>query len=167
MTRNEFIDSVDRWHELVNFCYDEGCYICDDIYSEDTRDDFINEELVDLARDSDSWQDLLRNLQNVPDGYDYYERDDYGDWYGLNDYNDFDRYKNDVLEWMDERDAWDEDDDEEEYIEPTSYAEDETPIDEEPIAIADLITGCNSDFQKIQETAELTETEGTLCVLIA
>ena len=52
MTRNEFLDNVNDWYDLIDFCNDMGCEYCEDVYSEDCRDDYINECLMDWAHDS-------------------------------------------------------------------------------------------------------------------
>ena len=111
MTRQQFIDEVNEWQELINFCNDEGCSCCNDVYSEEDRDDYINERLVDMARNADSWSELLDTLSDITTGYDYYRRDDYGEWCGLDDYE-FDDYKDDVLEWADDQDIWEDDEEE-------------------------------------------------------
>ena len=99
MTRQDFIDNINYWSELLDFCSDEDCDVCEDIYSEDARDDCIDEELVDMARNN-NWRDMYNILDSIPDGYDYYRQDNYGDWVGVDD--EFDDYKDQVLEWMDD-----------------------------------------------------------------
>lgn len=39
MTRNEFLDTVNDWYELIEFCNDVGCSYCDDVYSEESMND--------------------------------------------------------------------------------------------------------------------------------
>lgn len=141
MTRQEFLDDVCDFSELRDFCYDNDCGICDDIYDDESKDDYINEHLSDMADDADSWQSLYRTLDDIPTGYDYYRLDDYGEFNGLDD-DDFEDYKNDVLEWMDDNEYWDEDEeDEEEYFPPEEeYSEEED--DEE---------SCEEDMQPVDE----------------
>ena len=31
MTRQQFIDEVNDWWELIDFCNEEGCSYCDDV----------------------------------------------------------------------------------------------------------------------------------------
>ena len=126
MTRNEFIEDVSDFYDLRSFCWDNDCYECDDIFDEEGRDDYINEHLVDWARDADNWEELQRQLNDIDTGYDFYRIDDYGDLVGLDDY-DFDNYKSDVLDWGDRNDIWDEDEEEEGEIE-----EDYSSVEEEP-----------------------------------
>ena len=145
MTRREFLDDVCDFSELRDFCDDNDCRICDDIYDDESKDDYINEHLSDMADDADDWRSLYRTLDDIPTGYDYYRLDDYGDFNGLDD-DDFGDYKDDVLEWMDENEYWDEDeDDEEEYFPPEEeYSEEED--DEE---------SCKEDMQPVDELFSL------------
>jgi hypothetical protein len=145
MTRQEFLDDVYDFRELMDFCYDNDCGICDDIYDDESKDEYINEHLSDMADNADDWQSLYRTLDYIPTGYDYYRLDDYDDFNGLDD-DDFDDYKNDVLEWMDDNEYWDEDeDDEEEYFPPEEeYSEEED--DEE---------SCEEDMQPVDELFSL------------
>lgn len=130
MTRQDFINDIDLWHELIDFCNDNGCYECEDIYDSEQRDDFLNEEVENIAR-NETWREMLETLQGFADGsgYDYYIKDNYGDFVGLDD-DDFDAYKSEVLDWGDRYDIWD--DDEEGYGEAS--------IEPEDVSINDLIS---------------------------
>lgn len=160
MTRQEFIDNVTTWYELIDFCYNVNCDYCNDVYSVDSRDDCINEDLVDMAQNAYDWQELLEVLQNIPTGYDYYIRDDYGEWSGTDDGDyTFDDYKDDVLEWMDINDCWnggDEEVEEEPAPDDDEDPEDEESVEEEDVSIAELFTTCNSKLQKIDADTEAT-----------
>lgn len=155
MTRHEFIDEVTTWSDLISFCYDEDIDFCEDVYSEDAKNEYFDEELVNMARDASSWQELCDRLEEIPTGYDYYIRDDYGDFEGADD-DDFDSRYEDVLEYMDENECWDDDGEDEEepvreeYVDP----EDEEPVEEEDVSIAELFTTCNSKLQKIDADTE-------------
>ena len=116
MTRAEFIDTVNEWWELIDFCSDEDCDICNDIYSDDERDDYINQRLSDIAGNAGDWRSLRDELYDITTGYDYYLYNDWTDWIGLTD-EDFEDYKQQVLLWMDNGDWWEDEDDEEEYYE--------------------------------------------------
>lgn len=177
MTRQEFIENVTSWWDLIDFCRDEGSSICDSIYDEEGRDDFVNDRLSDWTREY-SWQEVLGFLDQIPTGYDYYRYDDYYDeWEGL-DNDDFYAYKDDVLEWADDHNIWDEEDEDEEgqfeYEEPlrqrniaASVAEhdpeDDVPIEEEDFSIdvlfASSIVSLNniSAQQEQQEVAAAAE----------
>ena len=121
MTRRDFLSDLDTWWELLGFCSDESCPVCYNVYCDDDRDEFLNSELTDMARDN-NWYELRDILNDLPTGYEYYRRDDYGDWYGL-DSGDFEDYKSDVLAWGDDHDIWDPDE---------SETEEESSDEEEP-----------------------------------
>lgn len=146
MTRQQFIEEVADWYELIDFCNDEGCGYCDDVYSEESQDDYINEQLVDMARNADSWSELLDALNDIITGYDYYRRDDYGEWYGLDDYE-FNEYKDDVLGWGDDNDIWEEEEEEEPL--PDEDDEDDDFVVDEPMSIGELMGVCSSQLQQI------------------
>lgn len=146
MTRQDFINDIEFWCELIDFCNDNGCYECEDIYDSEQRDDFLNEEVENIAR-NETWREMLETLQGFADGsgYDYYIKDNYGDFVGLDD-NDFDAYKSEVLDWGDRYDIWD--DDEEGYGEAS--------IEPEDVSINDLISAgvaaCQSSSIRRQDT---------------
>lgn len=154
MTRQDFIDNINDFDELIDFCNDYECSYCDDVYSEESRDDYINEDLVDMARYTDSWYSLLNTLYNITTGYDYYRHTDYGDWEGLGDYE-FNAYKNDVLEWADDQDIWE--DDEEEPLPEDDEDEDDDFVADEPISIGELMGVCNSQLRQIGVDKKVNE----------
>ena len=45
MTRNDFLNNVTEWWELLDFCSDEGCYICEDIIDSDQLDEYVEEDI--------------------------------------------------------------------------------------------------------------------------
>lgn len=127
MTRQQFLEEIDGWGELINFCYEEDCDLCDDVYDEDGKDSFYNDLLVDMASDADNWQDLSSRLNYIPEGDGYYILDNFGDDMRTADYDDFQEIKNQVLEWGDDREIWEEDCNEhpEELEDPEELAEEE------------------------------------------
>lgn len=129
MTRSEFIEGVTWFEDLIAFDSELGVYLCDDIYDRDTMDDYINESLHDLVSECGGWEELRDYLYNIPEGSDYYIRDDYGEWSEAGDYE-FDLRKEEILEYCDDHDLWDEEDDEEELAEATDSEEE---VDEEPL----------------------------------
>lgn len=159
MTRQEFIDDVTSWSELIEFCGDNGCYCCEDVYDEYDRDSYINENLVDMARNADNWESLKETLEDITTGYDYYRRDDGGEWYGLDD-SDFDDYKDDVLEWADDHDVFE---DEEEEDPDDYFCEDDEDDDfvapEEPMSIGELLGACSSQLTNINNASREAEAE--------
>lgn len=151
MTRAEFYENVTTWWDLKNFCSDEQCDICDDIYDEEGRDDYINDCLMDWAR-NESWTELLSRLEDIPTGYDYYRYDDYGDWVGLDD-GDFDEIRDEVAEWMDDNGYWDDDEEEADDEEDTPFIdpEDAEPIDDEDCSLGELFEGSVARIRAISE----------------
>jgi len=138
MTRAEFIDTVNEWWELIDFCSDENCEICNDVYSDDDRDSYIDERLSDIADSIGDWRSLRDELYNITTGYDYYLYNGWTDWIGLTD-EDFEEFKQRVLVWMDNGDYWEEEEDEEEYFEEEFFddeyydEDDEDWFEDEPI----------------------------------
>ena len=167
MTRQEFLDNVNTWYELIDWCNENGCYVCDEIYDEDSYNERIDDQIVEWAR-NETWQGLRDILNGLPEGYEYYREDDYGDWYGMDEYGDLDGYLSEALDWGDDNGIWEDDeDDEEEYLEeeeaPEFETEDEDIIEIEEVSFNDLFSSCNSTVQcisnEIREKAEKTESE--------
>lgn len=135
MTRNEFIDEICDWYDLIDFANNNELSACECIYSDEDRNNEIENLIRDYFSDGYSWQDIRDRLNDFGEGYDYWEKDDWGDWEGMNDTSDFDRYKEYVIEEMDDRDYWDPDpeEDDEEYYEESeeeSEANIEEPVDD-------------------------------------
>ena len=138
MTRAEFIDEVTEWWELIDFCNDNRCEdLVENLYSEDARNEYIDDCLVDWAHDN-GWRDLLDILRDYEneDGYDYYVYDEYYGRYVGATTDDFRTYKDEVLRYADENDLFDAEEDEEEE-ESDSYGRwgytDESNEDEEEV----------------------------------
>lgn len=155
MTRNEFIEEVNSWQELIDFCNDEGCSYCEDVYDEYVRDEYIDDMLVDMARNAEGWKDLYGELENIPTGDGYYIRNDYGEWEEADDYE-FDEYKENVLEWADDREVWD-DDEEEEDEDCEELEDDAEEVIEEAFTVSELFTSCASGYQKIERAEDEAE----------
>ena len=169
MTRAEFFENVTSWWDLKDFCSDEQCDICDDIYDEEARDDYINECLIDWAR-NDSWTELLSRLEDIPTGYDYYRYDDYGEWEGLVD-GDFDEIRDEVAEWMDDNGYWDDDEEEadDEDEEPIDDEEEEPPVEDEDCSLGELFADSATRVQSIaeEELAKAREEELAFATLMS
>lgn len=72
MTRTEFIDSVTTWQELLKFCDDVNCGVCEDIISYDELDGFIANDFREYSHEY-NWQDIRDWLENIStDAYYYY-----------------------------------------------------------------------------------------------
>lgn len=89
MTRNDFLNDVTEWWELLDFCSDEGCNICEDIIDSDQLDEYVEEDIRDTNY---SWRDIRDSLSEIPTGYGYYRMNGSFDYDGM-DENDFDSYK--------------------------------------------------------------------------
>lgn len=88
MTKSEFIEEMrgDIW-ALYEFCSNNGYdYFYEDLYSDDSRTDRINEEMYDRAGDMD-WEEMRSWLNNLESSgnYDWWRTDDWGEWYGVDD----------------------------------------------------------------------------------
>ena len=141
MTRADFLEHVRDFYDLVNFCSEENCYVCEDIIDDEYRDERINDDLYESIRYGDiNWYDIAGLLEDIPTGYTHY-RTGYGsfEYFGLDD-SDFDDYYHEVLTWADENEVWDEEDEE---------VEDEDPgFDVSDFKVSDIISGCCEDFNK-------------------
>lgn len=144
MTRQEFL-GIEYWSDLIDFCADEDIGFCDEIYDETSYNDKIDDELEEQVH-YDGWQDIRNWLNALPRGCEYYFRDEDNGWSEATDEN-FETIKDDILDFMDDNDRWEEDEEEtEEYYDP----EDETRIEDEDISFAELFSACNSKVQKIE-----------------
>lgn len=159
MTRNEFIEDVNCWSDLIDFCCDYGCDYCSDVYDDEQKDDYFDEILIEMAENASSWQELRESLNDIPTGYDYYIQDAYGDWSGA-DGGDFDEHKEDILYWADNCEIWDEEDADEEYEDERSCDVDDTDEDltdeefEDGCPLGELFMSCTSSLQTIKIAAE-------------
>lgn len=152
MTRAEFFENVTSWWELKDFCDEQRCSLCDDVYDDEARDDYINEYLSEWAR-NENWYDLRVRLDNLETGYEYWRLDDYGDWTGLDD-DDLDNMKDEVAEWVDDYGDWDDDEeevDEEEDEEPFDDEEEEPPIEDEDCSLGELFAASATRVKSIAE----------------
>lgn len=158
MTRQEFIDDVVDFSDLINFCNDYGLSECEDIYDDYDRDEMINERIVDWARE-ESWQELRSVLNRLEEGsgYEYYRyNDDYDEWVGLDD-DDFEDIKNDVLVYMDDEGLWDEDE-EEEGVPYEEEEEDDGEPEEGEFSISELLTECRTEVPETEPESESIDT---------
>lgn len=109
MTRNEFINDIDTWWDLIDFCREEDCDVCEDVISDDDLSDYIEEDIENAAHDGMSWQEIRDRLNDLDTSYDYYVNDGYMIYNGLDNDDDFEEFKSNVLDWMDSYGEWDED----------------------------------------------------------
>ena len=106
MTRQEFLDDVNGFSDLLRFCSDEDLDACSYVKTADELDEWLNDTILDWAREM-CWTELRDQLDDINTNYDYYDTE-----YGVEgiDY-DFERYKWYALEEADELDIWDEEED--------------------------------------------------------
>lgn len=145
MTRLEFEEEVTTWYDLEDFCREIDCDIANHVMSQDDRDEWINDELVDLARNS-TWREMYDTLAEYDrqDGYDYYLYDSYyGEMRGVDD-ADFDDYKERVMDYAERNGEFDPEEEEEEPEEPeeeTVFTEENTlPAPEEDCSLDDMFS---------------------------
>ena len=155
MTRQEFLDNVTTFDELQEFCSDVDYYLQEDgAYSAEEYDDYIDNELYELARE-EPWRDIRSWLSNLPDGYDYYFRDDWGDWEGRS-YRDIYDLKERVLAYADGNDLFDPE--EEETVEDSDEEPEEDGFEEvEDCDVSDFIWAGNAALRELQEQSEKEE----------
>lgn len=138
MTREEFLDNVNDWDELLDFCYDNDIYTCEDIHTDAQKDEYIEDNLVEWARTS-TWKELYNILDDIPDESNWYIINDYGEIWEATD-DDFEDYKQRTLEKCDDDLLFDEEepyeeDDIEDYALDEEEEEDEEIEPEMPFAV--------------------------------
>ena len=168
MTRQDFIENVNHWWELLEFCYNEDCDVCEDIISDEDRDYEINESVREYHTEY-SWFDLRDMLRGIETGYEYYRRDGSFDYCGMDDGSDFDEYKDAVIEWMDDGGYWEDEEDEDDYTEETIFDDDNAPVEyeeldeesapDEDFSVGELMGMCCVAFVTIQQDNERREQE--------
>ncbi len=157
MTRREFIEDMEDWDwsDLINFCWQHDCYECENIFTEEDKDDWIDEGLVSRARGCSTWRELLQELYDIPTDCcsGYYRLDEYGTFIELDD-DDFEEYKNNVIDWADDNgildDEEDDEDSEEELV--TEDLSDETELEiDEGCTLGTLFTCCSESFEEFKK----------------
>lgn len=153
MTRNDFIEDIIGWWHLLNFCSNEDCSICEDIYPDDGLDDMIDDDIANAVNSGMGWREVRDRLCDIDRSYDYYVFEGYMVYRGLND-DDFERYKSDVFNWMNDYDRWDEEDEDDDF-----YDDEEAPTFDEPDESED-----DDDYQEAEEDFSITELV-SMCIL--
>ena len=159
MTRQEFVNSIDFWYELIDFCRDMECDVCEEIINGDDLEERIREDFNDYGSEY-PWTDIRGWLNDIVEGHDYYVRNGSFEYEYLCD-SDFDDYKDSVIEWMDRNGLWDDEDDEWEEVEEDVLAEeqrseedDSENLPNEDISVSDLFNVCSGMLQTIKEDKE-------------
>lgn len=146
MRREDFVNSYHDWGELEDICRENNLCIMDDLYSQDAVEEYINDSLVDLARDN-TWSDLKRILEDYEEdlGYDYYRWNDY---YGRYCHVDESEIADEILEEMDYQELWDTDEEDEEDEEEYDEYQDDVDLTED-CSIMEMIEDSQSVIQRI------------------
>lgn len=156
MTRREFIEEVTCWYDLKTFCDEEQIDFCDNVYSDDEKDDYIDERLDEIITGS-TWQDVLGVLSDIPTGYDYYIIEDVYDIRGIYNDEDFERRKQEVLEYYDDHEYWDEEEEEPIYVDDDDYGEADEFEADTNVSLGDFFASSADDLDKITSEAKATE----------
>lgn len=110
MTRQEFIETVTDWPELIDFARDNEMYdLTDDYLDDDDIDYEVNDALSEMVHDD--WRRVRDLLDNIPEDTGYFHRVGWLN-YEYVDEDDFLDLKDDVLEEADAQGYFDEDDEE-------------------------------------------------------
>lgn len=152
MKRQEFIDDVRSFYDLIQFCNEYGYDgVCEDIFDDDERDELIEEDISDALQHC-SWRAIRDNLNDIPTGHDWYRRDgllEYSVLYGA----DFESHKEVVLRLGDEDGIWE--DEENEYagfddVSEEDTAQEDDTFKEPDISMEELAVAC---FKQVKEYA--------------
>lgn len=125
MTRQEFIEDVTSFSDLIMFCQDHGIDYCDDIYDAYCVNDYIMDAIGNMRE----WTQVREFLKDIPEGVEYYRENGCGEFEDADYF--FDDYKEDTLRYMDENGLWDEEDepDDDEAEQEDSDGADEKEIE--------------------------------------
>ena len=156
MTRQEFIENINDWDSLVDFCRENDCDILDCVYDEYSMNEEIDYYIGEYLHEY-TWQEFRDMLSEIPTGYEYYRENSAFNWDGL-DGSDFRNYKEDVLAWMDDGGYWEENDNDEELFDGEDDDQDDA-IAEEDFSVGDLIGICSATYMTIQKDAVHSECE--------
>lgn len=160
MTRTEFNNNITSFYELIDFCSDEGCDICSDIVCGDVIDEIVDENLEDFARNT-SWRAVRDVLNEVPDDDDYYRYEGSLEFIYIDDC--FSDYKEEVYNWADRNDVFDEEDDEEECDEGRTEEEKEDDTFEfevnEEVSAVELFASCYQSLDELNNNKIAKEIE--------
>ncbi len=139
MTREEFVRDANDWNwwDLISWCYNNGYeYFAGDFYSNDARDEYIDDEIAEFCSDW-NWRQVRDYLNDIPEPYydsGYWYRDGYGNWIECDDER-FGDTLNDLLDELDNDEFFDDD---EEYDESGDVCWDEYIEENEPDAQVEI-----------------------------
>ena len=133
MTRDEFVEEITGFGDLLSFCQDNNYYeLVDYIYDRDTADEIIMEGIQYDRLGCDTWTELRDRLDEIPDC----------DWYDTEwGYEEADFYtkKAEVLAYLDHDGFWDEEDEDETSVSDDSEEEDEQLLEVDTSEMMSLI----------------------------
>lgn len=128
MTRDEFIEEMCSISALVDFCWSENIDGFVDYYrSSDSIDEYLDDMFSDMFSYR-RWYDIRDWMNDVPEGYDWYDTED--DICGYND-DEYEDLKDRILEYLDDDGFFDEPDDDEEQEEDEEEQKEPCVPDEE------------------------------------
>lgn len=161
MTRSEFLNDVNWFGDLIDFCYEVGCNYCENIIDYDELDEEIDDYLSENVREK-SWKSIKEDLDCIPEGYDYYLRRYTMEYEGLTE-SDFLDYKDDVLDWADSYERFDEEDIEDEVDKfyqsgfkfDGTYDNEKTEVEEEDLSVDELLKNSWSALVNIKQATEI------------
>lgn len=104
MTRSEFMSWEPTIEELIDFCNSNGIEVLHNLYTEQDRDCAIWDEIHSF---DGSWEELTGYLDDIPTGFDYYERDPsmWFEYIGIDD-SDIPDFKDRITEVADGGGIW-------------------------------------------------------------
>ena len=161
MTRTEFINDIQCWDDLMDFCSGYDCNVCEDIIPYISLNRNLGEDFT-MYGDEYDWDDIRDWLNNIDENANYYYRSGSFEYESVD--NQFESYKDDVLEWGDEGDVWDPEDEDEDFDDDGPFyigdadrallaelglddTEDESKADEDFVSSSDdeLEEGCTAE----------------------
>ena len=120
MTRDEFVNNPpETISDLIDFCEEYELSACEDIISDSSLDDFVEDDVREFLR-HDYWYNLWPLLRDIPTGYSWYVRSGQLEYCDAEE--DIDTYVEYTIDEMDRRGLWDDEQDEDDGEE---YEEDE------------------------------------------
>jgi hypothetical protein len=147
MTRDEFVETITTWDDLIVFCSENELAACDDICTETDMDYDIDTSIEEYIQ-GHFWYSLLEFLEDIERGYDWYVKAGFLEFYPAAN-EDFERRKALAIDQMDGH--WDEDYHDElvEDIDETYESTGEEQFDVESLSIPELISVCYEEYMQI------------------
>lgn len=138
MTRDEFVNDISSWYEYISFCNEHGYEDwVEDIYYGDSLEEILLENIHE-------WRESINELYIVLDNLPYIYSDSVYYYGGIDDVrdvdNEFEAYKHDLLDRLDEDGFFDEEESEDERepevdMSPIDFSAPETSFEDMVSAI--------------------------------